>query len=580
MAGPAVAGDALPEGNPRHSNNLSENERSERKGRWNVRCRPGAGSVVAMAFTKPAGSPGRLARRLVGVAAAALAIAVPGVGAAERFMSAEGGRFIDAQGRQVILHGLNVVRKNDTWGSYAWLNEDGYARMRSWGMNCVRLGFTWAALEPSPGRYNEECLRWLERNVAWARRQGISVILDFHQDLYAARFSDGAPDWATLTDGRPHVAGGEAWSEAYVTSPAVQRAMDNFFANRPGPDGVGLQVRFAAVWRKVAERFAREPAVIGYDLMNEPFAGGVVPQGTGAMMAAMAAEMNRAGRTPPIDLPGVAAMWSDKAGRAELLKALGDLDRYGRVLDASEPLYTGFDRTVLQPFYQRVAASIREVDREHLLLFENNGAGNMGVRSALEPLTGPAGRRDPHQAYAPHGYDIVTDTAAAATASEARLGLILDRHRATATRLGLAMVVGEWGAFYGDAGARPAAEFISRKFESLLCGDLYWALEKDLQDQAVFPAICRPYPQGIAGELREYGAEPRELKFHCQWRESKGGNGVSRFYLPQQYAARLDRMKLTPGRASFRVEPAGKGGDVFLTVPVTGGGGERSLSID
>ena len=37
-----------------------------------------------------------------------------------------------------------------------------------------------------------------------------------------------------------------------------------------GPDGVGIRTRYAAMVGHVATRFAREPAVAGYDVMNEP----------------------------------------------------------------------------------------------------------------------------------------------------------------------------------------------------------------------------------------------------------------------------------------------------------------------
>ena len=36
---------------------------------------------------------------------------------------------------------------------------------------------------------------------------------------------------------------------------------------------MGLQDRYAAAWRHVAKRFARNPGVLGYDLMNEPWPG-------------------------------------------------------------------------------------------------------------------------------------------------------------------------------------------------------------------------------------------------------------------------------------------------------------------
>jgi len=87
------------------------------------------------------------------------------------------------------------------------------------------------------------------------------------------KYSDGAPEWATLTDGKPHIAEGAVWSDAYFTSQAVHAAFDNFYANKPGPGGVGLQDRYAQAWRFLAEHYANNATVIGYDLMNEPFAG-------------------------------------------------------------------------------------------------------------------------------------------------------------------------------------------------------------------------------------------------------------------------------------------------------------------
>ena len=63
------------------------------------------------------------------------------------------------------------------------------------------------------------------------------------------------------------------WSDANYSSPAVQAALDHFWANSGAPDGVGLQDHYARVWQFVAQRFHDEPAVIGYDLMNEPFPG-------------------------------------------------------------------------------------------------------------------------------------------------------------------------------------------------------------------------------------------------------------------------------------------------------------------
>ncbi|NHB85500.1 hypothetical protein G7085_15165 [Tessaracoccus sp. HDW20] len=56
-------------------------------------------------------------------------------------------------------------------------------------------------------------------------------------------------------------------------SPALHEALDAFWANAPGPGGIGLQDRFAAMWAHVAARVAGHPALLGYDLLNEPAPG-------------------------------------------------------------------------------------------------------------------------------------------------------------------------------------------------------------------------------------------------------------------------------------------------------------------
>ena len=64
-----------------------------------------------------------------------------------------------------------------------------------------------------------------------------------------------------------------AFPAGYETNPAVQRAFENFWADKPGPGGVGLQERYAAAWAHVAKRFSGNPSVLGYEIMNEPFPG-------------------------------------------------------------------------------------------------------------------------------------------------------------------------------------------------------------------------------------------------------------------------------------------------------------------
>ena len=73
---------------------------------------------------------------------------------------AQGMRFVDDKGRERIFCGVNVVDKSDyTPGAQAFpLTEDDLCRFGAHGINLIRLGFTWAKLEPAPNRYNEEYL--------------------------------------------------------------------------------------------------------------------------------------------------------------------------------------------------------------------------------------------------------------------------------------------------------------------------------------------------------------------------------------------------------------------------------------
>ena len=72
---------------------------------------------------------------------------------------------------------------------------------------------------------------------------------------------DGAPAWAVLTDGASTCLAGSDRN----SSPAVVNAWNNFY-----DDTGGIRDEFTKAWGFVAKRFAGDPAVAGYDLLNEP----------------------------------------------------------------------------------------------------------------------------------------------------------------------------------------------------------------------------------------------------------------------------------------------------------------------
>lgn len=194
-------------------------------------------------------------------------------------------RIVDDRGREVLLRGANV----NALGEYAQadpqveptapVTDDDWDAMAANGFSVVRLIMSWSRLEPSRGEIDTGYLDELESAVTAANERGIYVVLDMHQDAWGMSSAtpegttcppgteavigwDGAPEWATITDGATTCRAPDSQRES---APAVQRAFANFYADTDGIAG-----RLTEVWAAVAERFAGEPGVAGYDLLNEP----------------------------------------------------------------------------------------------------------------------------------------------------------------------------------------------------------------------------------------------------------------------------------------------------------------------
>ena len=216
-------------------------------------------------------------KRLLALATLALsALAAPAtVAAAPAAPLDQAGRWItDARGRVVVLHGTNMVFKRPPYAPDATgFGDDDAAFLAAEGFNTVRVGVIYKAVEPEPGVYDDAYLQRIQDTVETLGRHGIYSMIDFHQDLYNERFQgEGWPDWAVQDDGLP-AQPQTGFPTNYLVMPALQRAFDHFWANDPGPGGVGLQDRYAAAWRHVAQRFRDNPNVMGYDLLNEPWPG-------------------------------------------------------------------------------------------------------------------------------------------------------------------------------------------------------------------------------------------------------------------------------------------------------------------
>jgi len=146
--------------------------------------------------------------------------------------------FRDEFGRHWIPNGV-VVNTEDVSGDYDY-SEEAYRRMRAYGLNCqvVRLGLT--RLGGFPGsELRQEYLDKIDRLVRLGKRNGVKTI--FKMTLYDLT----GEVYTTLTE--------EHWAALFL-------------------DKDGLRQMYLEAWGKVFDRYANEPAVWGYDLLNEPLA--------------------------------------------------------------------------------------------------------------------------------------------------------------------------------------------------------------------------------------------------------------------------------------------------------------------
>lgn len=181
---------------------------------------------------------------------------------------------VDSAGRVLEVHGLNIVVKRPPYTPASrGIGADDARFLRAHGFTAVRLGVLMEALEPTPGHYDDSYLRAIVQTADLLNRYGIRSLIDFHQDLYATTFKgEGLPTWMVDDGGVPN-APNVGFPTNYFVNPALWQTFENFWADAGGPDGKPLQTWFAEAWQHVASAFRGNPAVLGYDIFNEPWVG-------------------------------------------------------------------------------------------------------------------------------------------------------------------------------------------------------------------------------------------------------------------------------------------------------------------
>lgn len=352
-------------------------------------------------------------------------------------LSASGRWLTDAAGRVVMLHGFNEVSKSSPFYPAAFgFGDDDAAFLEGLGFNAVRLGVVMEGLIPAPGEIDDGYVEHIAETVDTLARHHLFVLLDFHQDGFAPLFhGNGLPDWMAITDGLPNPPDA-TFPLYYVLNPAMQRAFEHLWANDPGPDGIGLQDHYVEAFDRIAARFASEPRVIGYEVINEPWPG---------------------------------ANWTPcTTGCADL------------------------EQSLLAPFYRRATAAAHAAAPAQLVFVEPFVLFNFGSAPTSMPGTAPGNALSFHSYALNVAAEQSVVALAVAAAERDRAPVLATEFGATLDPVILGRITDEM-----DAGLVPWLDWAYN--ESIIADATRPAGPDNLRSADALATLLRPYPTAIAG---------------------------------------------------------------------------------
>jgi endoglycosylceramidase len=385
----------------------------------------------------------------------------------------------DEQGRSLILHGVNVSN-NAKWDPLRVgdINPAMVQRFsREWGFNAVRVLIFWDAIEPAKNSYDEAYLDLVEERLDWYAQENISVVLDMHQDVYSSVFCcDGAPEWAVRDDSIPYVEQ-EVWWKNYEEA-AVQRAFDNFW-DHDGPHA-DLQEQYTKAWLKVIDRFKDHPAVLGYDLINEPNEGS-----------------------------------------------------YSTLF---------FESQVLTGFYNRLIANIRTIDQDNWIFYEPRGGLVVaGLPSGLKKLNDTR-EGSPRLAYIPHLYEPTLSTNVPYLGLKTFIKAWKESRESEMLEYGAPVLIGEMGEDETKFGFMAYLEDMFTITQPMTSGWFLWSydagnwglLNENGSENKKLDLLVQPYPQKIAGEALHVNYEFKTRILTLRYKTRAGITGNTEIFIPDE----------------------------------------------
>ncbi|MDD5395033.1 MAG: cellulase family glycosylhydrolase [Thiothrix sp.] len=130
-------------------------------------------------------------------------------------------------------YGNDIPGTENAIDNFGWKNydESSFQEIAGLGFNTVRLMMSFVVFEDNanPGVYKDEGWAWLDRNIQWAKKHNLRLLLDMHEPP----------------------GGGQLPNQLGLTT-ATKARLEN-------------------LWAAIAQRYRNETTVLGYDLLNEPY---------------------------------------------------------------------------------------------------------------------------------------------------------------------------------------------------------------------------------------------------------------------------------------------------------------------
>jgi endoglycosylceramidase len=463
-----------------------------------------------------------MSRRTIIAGACALVATISALGTSASAHAAppitgHAGRWVvDKSGRVVIVHGVSLSSKGLS-GGRAYPAGIGFGSadaevLAANGLDAVRLTFERHAFAPEPGQFDYAYLAQFKDTMKLLWRHGIYSLIDFHQDDYGPAFHDnGFPDWMVQTDGVPNL-NTLPFPQQYVANTALWHAFDHFWANDPDPAGHGkLQADDIEILKTAVARLKGTDGLMGFEIMNEPFPG------------------------------------SD----------------FQKCLNLDDKGCADFERTKLSPYYDRVVAALRKIDRNDMIWYEPQVGFDFGFPTFVVPP------KAPNLGFAYHDYCPLADPTSASCARIDRQVQKYARDHVDATHN--ALLETEFGSVTDPT----TLVRLTNLYDSNMVPWMFWLYNGVLvrgngRTEAIPPgtrhlvsnvvgAIVRPYPQVVAGTPTSWSYDAGTKVFRLRYttaRAEGGGRFPARsktvvYMPPRQYRAGYD-VKVTGGRVVSR----------------------------